>query len=519
MSSPGSPLGVEAAHLLLSRAGYGPRPGEAEQVGQGSLLAWLDAQLAMPEADAALEAHLAAMTMPLRYPGTTPETEFDSRTTLETLGASQARNWGLGDFRRVLPHAERERPFQETSLATVARKVLARAQLRERLVEFWHDHFSVSAQAGWPVSVSIVEHDRRVRAHAMVRFRDLLEAMATSPAMLSYLSNQTSRAGAPNENYGRELLELHTLGAAAYYGASRNAARVPGASVGRPEGYTDGDVWEAARALTGWTIADGQRLENGSTMPTTGSFAYAESWHDPYQKRFLGQAMEPFAPALADGRAVLDACASHPATARHVVSKLARFLIGPAAPEQCVARGVDAFIRHGQARDQMARVVRALLAGPEVLDRAQGRIRRPLDLVAFSMRALGQRPWINMVLMNAMADSGQRLFFWPTPEGQPLAPAAYLDGAALRARWFLIHGLATNAHGAGAASLYPGLAGLSVPEVTAALSHQLFGTAETPAARIVADRWSLSRPGLRPQEREVAEIAAWLMIAPAFQTT
>jgi uncharacterized protein (DUF1800 family) len=519
MSLLDSTLGSEAAHLLLGRAGYGARPGEADLVGQGSLQSWLDSQLALPQSDAVLEAHLAAMTLPLRYVGTTPEAVFDSRATLETLTASQATNWNLSNFRIPMPNAERDRPFQELSVATVARKVLARAQLRERLVEFWHDHFSVAVHSSAAVSVSIVDHDRRIRQHALGRFRDLLEAMTTSPAMLTYLSNRTSRAGAPNENYSRELLELHTLGVEAYYGSSRNAARVPGATSGRPEGYTDGDVWEAARALTGWTIADGQRLENGRTLPTTGSFAYAESSHDPYQKRFLGQAFEPFGPAMADGRAVLDACAAHPATARNIVAKLARFLIGPSAPSDCVARGVDAFNRHGHSPDQMARVVRALLTGPEVTDRGQGRVRRPLDLVTAAMRALTQRPWINTGLMNAMADAGQGLFYWPSPEGQSLAPAAYLNGAALRSRWFLIMAVATNQHGTGAAAVYPGLTGLPVLEVTTELSRHLFGTAETAAARIVADRWSLARPGQRPQEREVAELAGWLMMAPAFQST
>jgi len=519
MSPPDPPLGSEAAHLLLGRAGYGARPGEADLVGQGSLSSWLDSQLALPQSDAGVEAHLAAMTLPLRYAGTTAEAVFDSRATLETLTASQAANWNRSNFRLPLPNAERERPFQELSVATVTRKVLARAQLRERLVEFWHDHFSVAVQSSPAVSVSMVDHDRRIRHHALGRFRDLLEAMTTSPAMLTYLSNRTSRTGAPNENYSRELLELHTLGAGAYHGGSRNAAGVPSATNGRPEGYTDGDVWEAARALTGWTIADGQRLENGSTMPTTGTFAYAEGMHDPYQKRFLGQAFEPFGPAMADGRAVLDACAAHPATARHIVAKLAWFLIGPSAPSECVARGVDAFNRHGHSPDQMARVVRAILTGPEVTDRGQGRVRRPLDLVTAAMRALTQRPWINTTLMNVMAEAGQRLFMWPSPEGQPLAPAAYLNGAALRARWFLIMAVATNQHGTGAAALYPGLAGLPVLEVTAELSRHLFGKSETAAARIVAERWSLMRPDQRPQERDVAELAGWLMMAPAFQST
>ena len=114
-----------------------------------------------------------------------------------------------------------------------------------------------------------------IRAHALGNFRDLLEAVAQSPAMLVYLSNASSRAGAANENYARELMELHTLGRGAYLNDRYDRWRdVTGASDGAPQGYIDEDVYEAARAFTGWTIENGQRLDSATELPRTGKFIY-----------------------------------------------------------------------------------------------------------------------------------------------------------------------------------------------------------------------------------------------------
>lgn len=509
-----APLGKDAAHRLLGRAAYGARPGEAAAVSRMGLSDWLDAQLALPAQDVAAEAFLANMTLRVRREGASA----DEQLPLDTYRAPQAQNWVRSDYRIRMPGTERVRPWQETAVATVARKVLADAQLRERVVEFWHDHFSVNADASPGVLVSIPEHDRRIRAHALGRFRDLLEAMTSSPAMLIYLSNASSRAGAPNENYARELLELHTLGATAYYGGSRQAMRVPGAAAGRPEGYTDGDVWEAARALTGWTVGSGE-AERGGMAAASGDFTFSEQMHDPYQKRFLGMALEPFEPAMAHGRAVLDACAANPATARHVVGKLGRFLIGPDVPQACLARGIRAFQAQADQPDQLARVVRALLEGPEIIDPALGRLRRPLDLAAAGMRGLGLAPRIDMNLINAMDAAGQRLFGWPSPDGQPMAAQAYLDGTGMRARWGMVLRLAAGGFNSGASEVMAGLAGQAAGEVAAALSQHLLGAADAPAAGAMLQQWTAARRGPRPNMQEVGEMAGWLMAAPAFQST
>ncbi|MCO6416618.1 DUF1800 domain-containing protein [Siccirubricoccus sp. KC 17139] len=513
-------LDEAAAHRVLARAAYGARPGEAAQLARQGLRPWVEQQLALPAEDAALQERLDALRIPIRYRRPEGEPPVDELRPLTALYAPQAQNWALiGWPDQPVPSAERERPRVELMIATTLRKAVAEAQLRERLVEFWHDHFSVSTMTLFSVLVSIVEHDRQIRAHALGNFRALLEAMATSPAMLAYLSNASSRAGAPNENYARELLELHTLGQPAYFGAARTTHEVPKLPDGRPAGYVDADVWEAARALTGWTFSNNQPLDPGRRLPRTGEFTYVAAWHDPYQKRFLGLELEPFAPEMAHGRAVLDALATHPATARFVCTKLARFLIGDKAPPAAVARAERAFLRHAEAGDQIAKVVSALLLGPEIAAPAQGRTRRPLDFVAAAARAL-ELPFVpTPQLMGQMAQAGQGLFAWASPDGQPVEAEPYLGASALRARWGVALGLGQNRWGTGASPRLAELAGQKVDAAALALARLALGPEAAPAAATIAGVWSAAGRNPRPDPAEIGELAGWVLASPAFQTT
>lgn len=147
----------------------------------------------------------------------------------------------------------RLQPARETEAATWLRAVYSARQLNELLANFWHDHFSVFA---WDnrVSATFVHYDRDViRAHMFGNFRVFLEAVAQSPTMLHYLDNELNQSGNPNENFARELFELHTLGSENYLG-TMDRARAPGFAHGAPTGYVDGDVYEAARAFTGWRV-------------------------------------------------------------------------------------------------------------------------------------------------------------------------------------------------------------------------------------------------------------------------
>lgn len=515
-----SVLGDAAARRLLNRAAYGPRQNDVAAAARMARAEWIDAQLALPAGSPEVTASLAAVTIAIRYVTGPGEQMVDEQRPLSALSMTPEQRWAMSDNRRPIAWPERDRPRLELSAATLLRKVLAPDQLRERLVEFWHDHFSVAAQAGLPVAVCLPDHDARIRRHAMGNFAELLEASASSPAMLAYLNNNTSRAGAPNENFARELLELHTLGEAAYHSGARSWRDIPGAEHGTPAGYFDGDVWEAARAFTGWTIAGGQRVDAAQVLPRAGTFAYVERWHDGYQKRVLGQEFAPFAPALADGRRVIALTAQHPATARHVTTKLARFFLGDPAPAAAVARAEAAFIRHRDAPDQIARTLRALLDGPEATDPAAGRVRRPLDIVAAAARALAIPLTPGGTLLGEMGRAGQTLFGWPSPDGQTLDGAHYLGGGALRARWTLLLGLAQNWWATGASPLYPSLAGRPTTEAAREIADVLLGQAGAGVAQRLVSAWTVDRrPDRLRNPQDAAALAGIALLAPGFQTT
>ncbi|TDH59415.1 DUF1800 domain-containing protein [Dankookia rubra] len=523
MAAPGPALTPvltqDAAHRILGRAAYGARPGQAEALVRQGLPAWVEHQLGLPAEDPAVEARLAAIRLPIRYAaveGRWPALEEDR--PLARLAMTQRESFRFNPRQdRPMAPPEIDRGRQELLAATLVRKVEAAAQLRERLVEFWLDHFSVNAAAGSQVSVSLIDFDRRIRGEALGNFRALLEATATAPAMLYFLNNQSSRAGAPNENYARELLELHTLGRPAYFGAARTTKDVPRDAEGRPAGYVDADVWEAARAFTGWSVAAGQSIDGARRLPDTGEFAFVEAWHDQYQKRFLGQALDPFAGAMAHGRAVLDALAGHPATARFVCTKLVRWLVGEPAPEATVARAVAAFRGNPAAPDQIARTVRAILAGPEIADPRLGRMRRPLDAVAAAARAYAVPLVPGAALFGRMAAAGQLPFGWPAPDGQPLDAVQYDGAGALRTRWDLLLALARNGLGTGASPLFEGMAGQPVAAVAAQLARLALGPAGQPVGETVAGVWAAAGRPERPGPAEVAELAGWMLAAPAFQ--
>ncbi len=286
-----------------------------------------------------------------------------------------------------------ERNFFRTAVvcATTIRAVHSRWQLREVLTDFWHNHFNVSAVADNLIAVVLPTYDGDViRRHALGNFRELLEAVAKSAAMQIYLNNRSSRGGAANENYARELFELPTLGHPAYLNALYNRWRdVPGALDGRPQGYIDQDVYEAARAFTGWSIEDGAGIGAGRRLPTTGKFVYVENWHDNYQKRVLATEFDPYQSPLADGRRVLDMIADHPATARYVCDKLCRRLVSDTPDAAVVSAAVKAWTEDRRKPDQIARTVEAIVHSDAFRRSAGTKVKRPLELYASFARATG----------------------------------------------------------------------------------------------------------------------------------
>ena len=523
-----TPPDLPFIHSALARAAYGAAPADVAAVRQSGFPAWVEEQLAPREdADAACGRHLAQATLRIRYAANEKWPAVDELRTLATLEQPSAALWSLITRRAEMDGAERRRPRDEIIAATILRAVHSKWQLREVLCGFWHDHFNVDAYSSEQIAVMLPVYDREViRVHCLGNFRAFLEAVATSAAMQFYLSNRSSRAGAANENYARELFELHTLGRDAYLNDRYDRWRdVPGALKGAPSGYIDQDVYEAARAFTGWTIEDGTAIDGRRKLPETGQFSYVESWHDGYQKRVLAHEFDAFAPAMLDGRKALDLVAHHPATARFVVAKLCRRFVGDAPSDRLVGAAVEIWRKNRAAPDQIAQTIRLILLSPEFAAARGAKLRRPLALAAGFARGAGIDLMPSEGLANEIANAGQRLYGWPTPAGLPDDRAFFLGTTALRRRWNIVLGVAENywgtglwepSHAIGGAARTPRLA---VDHFLGALHGA--GDSVTADAILVGAGWPpdqpIGEPGKPETEKRLARLAALCAMTPAFQ--
>jgi uncharacterized protein (DUF1800 family) len=515
------------ASYVLGRAGFGASPASLRDLRHQGYPAWVEEQLSPRETDdkAALQ-RLREARLHIKYPSGDGWAAVDEQRPLASLDAPIEAIWNLVDHKTPMNGAERRRPRDEVVAATVLRAVHSRWQLREVMASFWHDHFNVDA-ANETIGVALPAYDRDViRRHCFGNFREFLESVATSAAMQYYLSNRSSRAGSANENYARELFELHTLGRAAYLNDRYDRWReVPGALKGRPTGYIDQDVYEAARAFTGWTIEDGGNIDARRKLPATGRFVYVENWHDGYQKRVLATEFDAFAEAQSDGRKVLDLVAAHPATARFVCAKLCRRLVGDGASPQLLQKLTGIWTQHVDSHDQIARVLRALLLSRDFAAAAGAKTRRPLELAAAFARAMQIDLQYSEALGGEIAGAGQPLFGWPTPTGLPDAAAPFLASHAMRRRWNIVLALAENSWGTGPIA-GPGAFGLAQPttqEATAALLERLVGRAapDRVAAIVAGSGWAadqpLGAPGAPDAAHRWARLAAFSAMTPEFQ--
>ncbi len=405
-----------AAHLL-NRLAFGPSPRELDEVAALGEGAWIARQLT-PAAvdDSAVQAKLAAFptlslsTAQLReaYP---PLRELARQEGVE-LNAPDA----LAQLRETLEPEQLPRQIGvELAAAKLIRAVESRRQLEEVLVDFWFNHFNVSADKG-AVRWMITSYERdAIRPHVLGRFRELLGATAHHPAMLFYLDNWAStREGlAPrrrdgkgprglNENYARELLELHTLG-------------VEG-------GYTQEDVREVARAFTGWSI----------DSPSRGGFRFRPAAHDGGGKRVLGLEL-PAGGGMDDGERVLDLLAAHPATARFLSKKLCQKFVSDEPPAALVERVAQVFER---TQGDLRQVYEALFTSPELWSRAAygAKTKTPLELAASALRALGGSTSGDVALVRAVARMGEPLYRAQPPTGFPEVAQPWVNAGALVSR-------------------------------------------------------------------------------------
>ena len=394
------------AGIVLNRAGFGPWPGDLaafEALGATDdqrLQAWVDMQL---------------------DPASIPDVDCDWRLAnsgYTTLGKPLGQLWAD----HVVPSPPwdvRLRPFWETQRATFTRAVYSRRQLNEVLADFWHNHFNVFGE-DFNHGPVFVHHDRDViRPHMLGNFRVMLEAVAKSTAMLYMLDNYTSSVAGPNENFARELFELHTLGAENYLGVMRQD-EVPVDAQGRPVGYVDADVFEATRCFTGWSVANGS-----SGAPNTGAFHYRPTWHDRFQKSVLRVFIPPDQADMMDGAVVLDTLAAHPGTARFVSRKLCRRFIGDSPSQTTVDAIAALFHAQRNAPDQLRQVVRAILLSAEFRATWGAKVKRPFEVMVSAMRAAAAQ--FPFVLGHPDSDgfawffghAGQQLFNRRSPDGYP----------------------------------------------------------------------------------------------------
>ena len=200
----------DAVLFALSRFGNGPTPDDFSALSKRSFASWIEEQTAPPKGDdPATSARLKASTLRIHY-GAGPDNKWpavDEARPLGLLDQPIDAVWPLLDNNaKPRDGAERRRAMDEVVAATYIRNTYAKYQLREAMAQFWHDHFHVNANADEHIMVALPTYDRDViRPHVLGNFREMLEGVASSTAMLYYLSNQSSRAGSANENYGREL--------------------------------------------------------------------------------------------------------------------------------------------------------------------------------------------------------------------------------------------------------------------------------------------------------------------------
>jgi uncharacterized protein (DUF1800 family) len=426
------------ASIALNRFGLGGRPGE--QPGRDPR-DWLLAQLERFEARPAAIANTAPSSTiatdlvdyqreqrEMRQQGLRPQARPAKPGGAAVAGADPMRAAAPDTMMPAAPAANKAAdPFAQARRAArreqrdyYADAVSARALAAitsptpfvERLVHFWANHFAVSADKLTTVGLSGTLEFEAIRPHVLGRFGDMLQAVERHPAMLLYLdqaqsvgsnspagqqANARGRKLGLNENLAREILELHTLGVRT--------------------GYTQADVTEFARAMTGWSVAGLGAGRAADSQNAAGSFLFVERLHEPGARAILGRSW----PEAGERQAadVLDVLATHPATARHLSTKLARHFAGDDPPPALVGRLEAAFLKSG---GDLPTVYRALVAARECWVPQPVKFKSPWEWGVSAMRAIGTQQLQPMAVNGLMSQLGQ-------PVWKPGSPAGWDDVA------------------------------------------------------------------------------------------
>jgi uncharacterized protein (DUF1800 family) len=441
---------------VLNRVAFGPRQGDVERVRAMGIARYIDQQL-HPERlrDEGVEERLAALsTLQMSLQAIADDIE---RPLLEARRERKQTDEAV-QGQPMRPNDAQQRANSlvvELSEQKLVRAIYSERQLQEVLVDFWFNHFNVDARKGRDRFLITVYERDAIRPHVLGKFRDLLAATAKSPAMLFYLDNFMSadpngphpevgpapvlrgpfgrrrmparqaqaRQAQPqqnpnvrrglNENYAREVMELHTLG-------------VDG-------GYSQHDVTEVARAFTGWTIAN----------PRQGvGFRFEPRIHDPEQKVVLGHVIKPGG-GESDGEQVLDILARHPSTARFIATKLVRRFVADAPPPGLVDRAAKRF---RETDGDIREVLRTILTSREFLAPSafQAKVKTPFEFVVSAIRASGTEVTDARALVRDVQQLGMPLYMCQPPTGYKDTADAWVNTGALVGRMNFALRLARN---------------------------------------------------------------------------
>ena len=497
---------------VLNRLAFGPRPGDVARVRAVGLDAWIDRQL-RPETidDSATERALVDLaSLRMSIPEALREYLRPDPKLREKL---QDGRMTRAEMMQTYP--PEKRPFRiaaELQAAKTLRAVKSERQLAEVMVDFWFNHFNVFAGKGdvrWYVSA--YERDV-IRPNALGRFPDLVRASARHPAMLFYLDNWLSarpdftvpsgqnrgRKAGLNENYARELMELHTLGVD-----------------GR---YTQTDVTEVARAFTGWSI-DRPRVE--------GRFVFRPRMHDTGEKVVLGHRL-PAGGGRDDGERVLAILTRHPSTARFIATKLVRRFVADAPPPALIDRVASTYL---ETDGDIRAMLRTILASSEFYaeDAYRAKIKKPFEFVSSAARALGATLDAQGAfdLARASAEIGEPLYQAQPPTGYPDRAEAWVNAGALLARMNFALALASDRYPRVVVDPGALVAGADARTPDAVLDRLLAalvaGQASTETRAVLAAQLTspqitrLSPDDRGPANTDVAKLAALVLGSPEFQ--
>ncbi len=427
-------------HRVLSKMAFGSNSSDTAYIqalpgatDQEKLLAYIDEQLSPNSID---DSYTEAILSASGY--TTL-----NKTRIELYQEHLRRPDGV-----EIPWQTHILPGRETHFATFVRAINSKRQLFETLTDFWHNHFNVYIGTnGAPAMFG--NYDRNViRANVLGNFRDMLYAVAQSSCMLTYLDNGVNELNAPNENYAREMLELHTISAKNYMG-HMPWADVPVDNEGRRIGYVEADVLELARALTGWSFSGASWWDYQNGNIATGEFLYRDAWHDKGTKRVMGvnysyNAGDP----MSDVNDIFDMLAEHPATAEFLATKLCKRFISDNPSQSIIDSVKDTLHTNWQSADQIKLAMEVLLKSPEFLNTWSEKIKRPFERAISAMRQLefsfnfSPSESLSGSLYWSFINSGQSPFQWTSPNGYPDTKQDWLGASSTMSTWRFVQWVA-----------------------------------------------------------------------------